>query len=185
MKLTGAAILVSRGTTVLPAAPAAYPYRSAAWRKTMMLFAVLELGDYAIIAVLISLIAGGGAATSAYLRPADRDRLRSQVTQLRSQVDLLTQRLEHKLDLILAHLGVEYVPPPPPTEYTVQLDGFDAAKKINVIKVVREITGLGLKEAKDFVEGAPTLIKENLSTAEAEALKEMLEEAGAKVSLTS
>src|ERR1700761_8705340 len=43
--------------------------------------------------------------------------------------------------------------PPEPTEFTVQLDGFDAAKKINVIKIVREITGLGLKEAKDLVEG--------------------------------
>src|SRR6516162_5403422 len=45
--------------------------------------------------------------------------------------------------------------PPEQTEFTVQLDGFDAAKKITVIKIVREITGLGLKEAKDVVEGAP------------------------------
>ena len=69
------------------------------------------------------------------------------------------------------------------TEFTVQLDGFDAAKKINVIKVVREITGLGLKEAKDLVEGAPKPVKENLPKAEAEALKKKLEEGGAKVSL--
>ena len=69
------------------------------------------------------------------------------------------------------------------TEFTVQLDGFDAAKKINVIKVVREITGLGLKEAKDLVEGAPKAVKENLPKEEAEALKKKLEDGGAKVSL--
>src|SRR5262249_23001449 len=69
------------------------------------------------------------------------------------------------------------------TEFTVQLDGFDAAKKINVIKVVREITGLGLKEAKDLVEGAPKAIKENISKEEAEKFKKQLEDGGAKVSL--
>ena len=73
--------------------------------------------------------------------------------------------------------------PPEKTEFTVQLDGFDAAKKINVIKVVREITGLGLKEAKDLVEGAPKAVKENISKDEAEALKKKLEDGGAKVSL--
>lgn len=55
--------------------------------------------------------------------------------------------------------------------------------KINVIKVVREITGLGLKEAKDLVEGAPKPIKEGMAKADAEGLKKKLEEAGAKVSL--
>ena len=69
------------------------------------------------------------------------------------------------------------------TEFTVQLDGFDAAKKINVIKVVREITGLGLKEAKDLVEGAPKPIKENIPKEEAEKLKKQLEDGGAKVSI--
>lgn len=69
------------------------------------------------------------------------------------------------------------------TEFTVQLDGFDAAKKINVIKVVREITGLGLKEAKDLVEGAPKPVKENISKEEADKFKKQLEEGGAKVSL--
>jgi large subunit ribosomal protein L7/L12 len=73
--------------------------------------------------------------------------------------------------------------PPEKTEFTVQLDGFDAAKKINVIKVVREITGLGLKEAKDLVEGSPKPVKENISKEEAEALKKKLEDGGAKVSL--
>ena len=55
--------------------------------------------------------------------------------------------------------------------------------KINVIKVVREATGLGLKEAKDLVDGAPKPIKEKVSKADAEALKKKLEEAGAKVEL--
>jgi large subunit ribosomal protein L7/L12 len=69
------------------------------------------------------------------------------------------------------------------TEFTVSLDGFDAAKKITIIKVVREITNLGLKEAKDLVEGAPKPVKENIQKDEAEAIKKKLEEAGAKVSL--
>ncbi|PDO11301.1 MAG: 50S ribosomal protein L7/L12 [Candidatus Reconcilbacillus cellulovorans] len=57
------------------------------------------------------------------------------------------------------------------------------ASKINVIKVVREITGLGLKEAKDLVDGAPKPVKEKVSKADAEAIKAKLEEAGAKVEL--
>src|SRR5947209_12787156 len=69
------------------------------------------------------------------------------------------------------------------TEFTPSLDGYDPAKKITVIKVVREITGLGLKEAKDLVEGAPKNIKENVSKDEAEAIKKKLEDNGAKVSL--
>jgi large subunit ribosomal protein L7/L12 len=56
-------------------------------------------------------------------------------------------------------------------------------KKVGVIKVVREITGLGLKEAKDMVDSAPTVIKEGAATAEAEELKAKLEEAGATVNL--
>ncbi len=68
------------------------------------------------------------------------------------------------------------------TEFTVELK--DAgANKINVIKVVREITGLGLKEAKDLVEAAPKPLKEGVSKAEAEDFKKKLEEAGAKVEL--
>ena len=76
------------------------------------------------------------------------------------------------------------VPPPEvKTEFTVVLEGFDPAKKINVIKVVREITGLGLKEAKDLVEGAPKPVKENISKEEAEKIKKQLEDGGAKVAL--
>jgi large subunit ribosomal protein L7/L12 len=68
------------------------------------------------------------------------------------------------------------------TEFDVVLaDG--GASKINVIKAVREATGLGLKEAKDLVDGAPKTVKEALPKADAEALKKKLEEAGAKVEL--
>src|SRR5215210_4715011 len=73
--------------------------------------------------------------------------------------------------------------PAEPTEFRVVLEGFDAAKKINVIKVVREITGLGLKEAKDLVEGFPKSVKENVSKEEAEKFKKQLEDGGAKVSI--
>jgi large subunit ribosomal protein L7/L12 len=68
------------------------------------------------------------------------------------------------------------------TEFTVVLKE-SGANKINVIKVVREITGLGLKEAKDLVEGAPKDLKEGVAKAEAEDFKKKLEEAGAKVEL--
>ena len=69
------------------------------------------------------------------------------------------------------------------TEFDVILAGFDAAAKIKVIKVVREITGLGLAEAKAVVEGAPKALKEAVSKDEAEELKKKLEEAGAKVEI--
>ena len=69
------------------------------------------------------------------------------------------------------------------TDFDVVLTGFDAAAKIKVIKVVREITGQGLAEAKATVEGAPSTLKEAVSKDEAEALKKQLEEAGAKVEL--
>ena len=69
------------------------------------------------------------------------------------------------------------------TEFDVVLTGFDAAAKIKVIKVVREITGQGLAEAKATVEGAPKTLKEGASKEDAAALKAQLEEAGAKVEL--
>jgi large subunit ribosomal protein L7/L12 len=68
------------------------------------------------------------------------------------------------------------------TEFNVHLTSF-GANKVNVIKVVREITGLGLKEAKDLVEKAPTLLKDGASKAEAADLKKKLEEAGAAVEI--
>jgi large subunit ribosomal protein L7/L12 len=68
------------------------------------------------------------------------------------------------------------------TEFDVILAN-PGANKINVIKVVREITGLGLKEAKDLVDGAPKPVKEGVSKEEAEQIKKKLEEAGAKVEI--
>jgi large subunit ribosomal protein L7/L12 len=66
------------------------------------------------------------------------------------------------------------------TEFTVMLNAA-GDKKVEVIKVVRAVTGLGLKEAKDLVDGAPKAVKEGISKADAEALKKQLEDAGAKV----
>ncbi|MBC6961048.1 MAG: 50S ribosomal protein L7/L12 [Lautropia sp.] len=68
------------------------------------------------------------------------------------------------------------------TEFTVMLNAA-GEKKVEVIKVVRAATGLGLKEAKDLVDGAPKAVKEGISKADAEALKKQLEDAGAKVEL--
>ncbi|MDQ7915929.1 50S ribosomal protein L7/L12 [Pseudomonas sp. 102515] len=68
------------------------------------------------------------------------------------------------------------------TEFTIMLTEA-GDKKVNVIKVVRELTGLGLKEAKAVVDGAPGVVKEGVSKEEAEAAKKSLEEAGAKVEL--
>jgi large subunit ribosomal protein L7/L12 len=69
------------------------------------------------------------------------------------------------------------------TEFTVVLKEYPADKKVTVIKVVRELTGLGLKEAKDLVEGAPATVKEAVSKADSETMKKKLEEAGAKVEI--
>jgi large subunit ribosomal protein L7/L12 len=70
------------------------------------------------------------------------------------------------------------------TEFTVILEGVaDTTKKISVIKVVRELTSLGLKEAKELVDGAPKPVKENVPKADAEAMKKKLEDGGAKVTL--
>jgi large subunit ribosomal protein L7/L12 len=80
--------------------------------------------------------------------------------------------------------GAAAAPAAEPTEFNVVLEaGFDAAKKIGIIKVVREITGQGLAEAKATVEGAPKNIKESVDKKVAEDVKKKLEEAGAKVSV--
>jgi large subunit ribosomal protein L7/L12 len=68
------------------------------------------------------------------------------------------------------------------TEFTVTLTEF-GANKVGVIKVIREITGLGLKEAKDLVEGAPSTVKEGIPKADAETIKKKLEDAGAKAAI--
>jgi large subunit ribosomal protein L7/L12 len=67
------------------------------------------------------------------------------------------------------------------TEFAVTLKEYPADKKVTVIKVIREITGLGLKEAKDLVEGVPALVKEGIAKPDVEVIKKKLEDVGAKV----
>jgi len=67
------------------------------------------------------------------------------------------------------------------TEFSVTLKEYPADKKVTVIEVVRELTGLGLKEAKDLVEGVPALVKDGVNKADSETMKKKLEDAGAKV----
>lgn len=99
----------------------------------------------------------------------------------------LVKELEEKFGVSAAPVAVAGAAGPAAaveeqTEFTVILaDGGE--KKINVIKEIRTITGLGLKEAKDLVEGAPKMVKEGISKADAEAIKKTLEGAGAKVEL--
>ncbi len=83
---------------------------------------------------------------------------------------------------VAATAGAAAAPVEEKTEFDVELTAF-GAKKLDVIKVVRGVTGLGLKEAKEMVEGAPKIVKEGLSKADAEELKKQLEEAGATVTL--
>jgi large subunit ribosomal protein L7/L12 len=77
--------------------------------------------------------------------------------------------------------GAAAAPAEEQTEFSVTLQEYPADKKVGVIKVVREITGLGLKEAKDLVEGVPALVKDAVAKADVDAMKKKLEDAGAKV----
>lgn len=79
--------------------------------------------------------------------------------------------------------GAAAAPAEEKTEFTVLLKEYPADKKVTVIKVIREITGLGLKEAKDLVEGVPSTVKEAVSKADSDAIKKKLEDAGAKVEI--
>jgi len=80
-----------------------------------------------------------------------------------------------------AAAGAAAAPVEEQTEFTVTLKEYPADKKVTVIKVIREITGLGLKEAKDLVEGAPATVKEAVAKADVEIIKKKLEDVGAKV----
>jgi large subunit ribosomal protein L7/L12 len=77
--------------------------------------------------------------------------------------------------------GAAAAPAEEKTEFTVSLKEYPADKKVGVIKVIRELTGLGLKEAKDLVEGVPSVVKEGVNKADSDNMKKKLEEAGAKV----
>ena len=95
----------------------------------------------------------------------------------------LVKALEEKFGVsAAAPVAVAAAPAEEKTEFDVVLTSAGAGK-INVIKVVREATGLGLKEAKEIVDGAPKAVKEKISKADADALKAKLEEAGASVEL--
>src|SRR5687767_5583458 len=76
-----------------------------------------------------------------------------------------------------AAAGAAAAPVEEQTEFTVTLKEYPAEKKVTVIKVIREITGLGLKEAKDLVEGVPSIVKEAVSKADSDTMKKKLEEA--------
>ena len=80
-----------------------------------------------------------------------------------------------------AAAGAAAAPAEEQTEFSVTLQEYPADKKVGVIKVVRELTGLGLKEAKDLVEGVPALVKDAVAKADVDAMKKKLEDAGAKV----
>jgi large subunit ribosomal protein L7/L12 len=84
---------------------------------------------------------------------------------------------------MMAGGGAGAAPVEEKTEFTVTLTSFPADKKINIIKVVREVTNLGLKEAKDLVEAAPKAIKESIPKDEAEAIRKKFEEVGAKIEI--
>ncbi len=84
--------------------------------------------------------------------------------------------------VVVAAAGPAAAPEEEKTEFNVELTEV-GAEKVKVIKVVREITGLGLKEAKDLVDGAPKMVKEGASKEESEDIKKKLEEVGAKVTV--
>jgi large subunit ribosomal protein L7/L12 len=79
--------------------------------------------------------------------------------------------------------GAAAAPVEEKTEFTVVLKEYPADKKVTVIKVIREITGLGLKEAKDLVEGVPSTVKESVNKADSDAFRKKLEDVGAKVEI--
>lgn len=103
----------------------------------------------------------------------------------------LVKGIEEKFGVKAAPVGVAAAPgaaagaaaAEEKTEFTVVLKAVDAAKKIGVIKVVRELTGLGLKESKDLVEGAPKPVKEGLDKKAADEMAKKLTEAGGTVEL--
>ena len=97
----------------------------------------------------------------------------------------LTKACEKEFDVSAAvntFVPKDPFPPKPKTEFDVELTDF-GKQKVKVIKVIREVMGLGLKEAKEFVEAAPKIIKEGVSIEEAEALKVKIEELGATITL--
>jgi large subunit ribosomal protein L7/L12 len=129
-------------------------------------------------------------ATEEVVVPAKFENLVGEIEKM-SVLDLaeLVKILEKKFGVSAAAPAMMVAGAGAPAAAVEEKDSFDVelteagANKINVIKVVREVTEMGLKEAKDMVDAAPKMIKEGLKKEEAEALKKKLEEAGAKVTL--
>ena len=114
---------------------------------------------------------------------ASREQILESISQL-TLIELteLISDMEKKFGVTAAApVAFAAAPAEEKTEFTVTLKEYPADKKVTVIKVVREITGLGLKEAKDLVEGVPSTVKEGVNKADSENFKKKLEEAGAKV----
>ena len=122
--------------------------------------------------------------------PAKFEKLVGEIEQM-SVLDLaeLVKILEEKFGVSAAAPAMMTAAPAAAGAAVEEKDAFDVeitdggANKINVIKAVRELTEMGLKEAKDLVDGAPKVLKEGVKKADAEAMKKKLEEAGAKVTL--
>jgi large subunit ribosomal protein L7/L12 len=122
--------------------------------------------------------------------PAKFEKLVGEIEKM-SVLDLaeLVKILEEKFGVSAAAPAMMMAPAAGAAAVVEEKDSFDVeitsggANKINVIKAVRELTEMGLKEAKDLVDGAPKVLKEGVKKAEAEAMKKRLEEAGAKVTL--
>jgi large subunit ribosomal protein L7/L12 len=122
--------------------------------------------------------------------PAKFEKLVGEIEKM-SVLDLaeLVKVLEEKFGVSAAAPAMMMAPAAGAAAPAEEKDSFDVeitdggANKINVIKVVRELTEMGLKEAKDLVDGAPKVLKEGVKKADAEAMKKKLEEAGAKVTL--
>ena len=111
------------------------------------------------------------------------EKITAMIEEIKGLTVLELSELVHALEEEFGVSAAAMAAPEEKTEFDVILAGFDAAAKIKVIKVVRELTGLGLAEAKGFVESAPKAVKEGISKDDAEALKKQLEEAGAKVEI--
>ncbi|MDX2214030.1 MAG: bL12 family ribosomal protein [Oculatellaceae cyanobacterium bins.114] len=130
--------------------------------------------------LVVSLMCGLLAALSVINSRAQSSRCRGDQIAFRPDMPWQLERIEHKLDRILDHLGIQI----DATEFDVILADVPPTHKISVLKTVRELTGLGLKEAKDLVEAAPVLLQARSPLDKAKTLKRHLEEAGAIVTIT-
>ena len=111
------------------------------------------------------------------------EKVTAMIEEIKGLTVLELSELVHALEEEFGVSAAAMAAPEEKTEFDVVLVGFDAAQKIKVIKSVREITGLGLAEAKKAVEETPTTLKEALSKDDAENMKKELEEVGAKIEL--